>query len=125
MTVAPLLYGFRSAVTNASWVIDLDIIQTIDCECFSKLGLKRVLARCARAPHATLAHGDTYRRSVAPTNNCIVLALLDGEFTVKRYRRRGNVITLLPENPAFSPIDITEDRAFEIWGVITRSIRML
>jgi DNA polymerase V len=64
-------------------------------------------------------------RSVAPTNNCIVLALLDGEFTVKRYRRRGNVITLLPENPAFSPIDITEDRAFEIWGVITRSIRML
>ena len=26
-------------------------------------------------------------RSVAPTNNCIVLALLDGEFTVKRYRR--------------------------------------
>jgi hypothetical protein len=125
MTVAPLLYGFRSAVTKASWVIDLDIIQTIDCECFSKLGLKRVLARCARAPRATLAHGDTYRRSVAPTNNCIVLALLDGEFTVKRYRRRGNVITLLPENPAFSPIDITEDRAFEIWGVITRSIRML
>jgi Peptidase S24-like len=125
MTVAPLLYGFRSAVTNASWVIDLDIIQTIDCECFSKLGLKRVLARCARAPHATLAHGDTYRRSVAPTNNCIVLALLDGEFTVKRYRRRGDVITLTPENPAFSPIDITEDRAFEIWGVITRSIRML
>jgi SOS-response transcriptional repressor LexA len=32
---------------------------------------------------------------------------------------------LLPENPAFSAIDITEDRAFEIWGVITRSIRML
>ena len=32
-------------------------------------------------------------RSVAPTNNCIVLALLDGEFTVKRYRRRGDVIT--------------------------------
>ena len=102
MTVAPLLYGFRSAVTNASWVIDLDIIQTIDCECFSKLGLKRVLARCARAPHATLAHGDTYRRSVAPTNNCIVLALLDGEFTVRRYRRRGAVIILAPENSSFA-----------------------
>jgi DNA polymerase V len=64
-------------------------------------------------------------RSVEPVPGCIVLALLDGEFTVKRYRRRGNVITLLPENPAFAPIDITEDRAFEIWGVITRSIRML
>jgi len=64
-------------------------------------------------------------RSVAPTNNCIVLALLDGEFTVKRYRRQGAVITLVPESAAFSSITITEDRAFEIWGVITRSIRML
>jgi DNA polymerase V len=64
-------------------------------------------------------------RSVSPTNNCIVLALLDGEFTVKRYRRRGAVITLVPDSVAFSPITITEERAFEIWGVITRSIRML
>jgi DNA polymerase V len=64
-------------------------------------------------------------RSVTPSHNCIVLALLDGEFTVKRYWRQGNVIRLLPENAAFSPIEITEERAFEIWGVITRSIRML
>ncbi|HEY1932283.1 MAG TPA: S24 family peptidase, partial [Acetobacteraceae bacterium] len=64
-------------------------------------------------------------RSVAATNHCIVLAVLDGEFTIKRYRRRGNVVMLYPENPNFSPIEITEDRAFEIWGVVTRSIRML
>ena len=54
-----------------------------------------------------------------------MLALLDGEFTVKRYRRRGTTITLVPENSSFAPITITEDRAFEIWGVVTRSIRML
>jgi DNA polymerase V len=64
-------------------------------------------------------------RSIAPTNNCIVLALLDGEFTVKRYRRTSGHIILAAENPAFAPITITEDRAFEVWGVITRSIRML
>jgi DNA polymerase V len=64
-------------------------------------------------------------RSITPTNNCIVVAVLDGEFTVKRYRRQGAVVTLVPENDAFSPIIITEERAFEIWGVITRSIRML
>ena len=64
-------------------------------------------------------------RSVAPTNNCIVLALLDGEFTVKRYRRRGATVILAPENSNFAPITIAEDRAFEIWGVVTRSIRML
>jgi DNA polymerase V len=64
-------------------------------------------------------------RSVAPTNNCIVLALLDGEFTVKRYRRSGATITLLPENSNFAPITLTAERTFEIWGVVTRSIRML
>jgi DNA polymerase V len=64
-------------------------------------------------------------RSVAPTNNCIVLALLDGEFTVKRYRRSGTTVILAPENSSFASITITEERTFEIWGVITRSIRML
>jgi DNA polymerase V len=64
-------------------------------------------------------------RSVTPTNNCIVLALLDGEFTVKRYRRSNGTVTLSPENAKFAPIIITEERSFEIWGVVTRSIRML
>ena len=64
-------------------------------------------------------------RSVAPTNNCIVLALLDGEFTVKRYRRSNGTVILAPENASFAPIIITAERAFEIWGVVTRSIRML
>ena len=64
-------------------------------------------------------------RSVSPTNNCIVLALLDGEFTIKRYRRSGATVILAPENSNFAPITITEERSFEIWGVVTRSIRML
>lgn len=65
-------------------------------------------------------------RSVAPTNNCIVLALLDGEFTVKRYRCAATAaVTLLPENANFAPVTVTGERPFEIWGVVTRSIRML
>ena len=64
-------------------------------------------------------------RSVVPTNNCIVLALLDGEFTVKRYRRSNGTVTLTAENANFAPITVTEDRSFEIWGVVTRSIRIL
>ena len=64
-------------------------------------------------------------RSVDPTNNCIVLALLDGEFTVKRYRRSNGAVTLTAENASFAPIIVTGERAFEIWGVVTRSIRML
>ena len=36
----------------------------------------------------------------------IVVARLADEVTVKRYRRRGNLVQLLPENPDFEPIEI-------------------
>ena len=55
-----------------------------------------------------------------PTNDCIVLALLDGEFTVKRYRPSAARSCLQAGKSRPFPIAITEDRAFEIWGVITR-----
>ena len=64
-------------------------------------------------------------RSVTPTPGCIVLALLDGEFTVKRYRPAEDRVVLQAENPAFPDIEVTGDRAFEVWGVVTKSIRML
>jgi DNA polymerase V len=64
-------------------------------------------------------------RSVAPTPGCIVLALLDGEFTIKRYSPRDDRVVLQAENPAFPDIEVTKERAFEVWGVVTKSIRML
>ena len=39
-------------------------------------------------------------------NGQIVVARLGDEVTVKRFRRRGNRVSLLPENPDFSPIDV-------------------
>lgn len=64
-------------------------------------------------------------RSVEPTSGCVVLALLDGEFTVKRYRPGEGSIVLQAENPDYPDIEVTADRAFEVWGVVTKSIRML
>lgn len=40
------------------------------------------------------------------TNGQIVVARLDDEVTVKRFRRRGQKVTLLPENPDFEPLEI-------------------
>jgi DNA polymerase V len=64
-------------------------------------------------------------RSKTATDESIVLALLAGEFTIKRYRRKGKRIWLQAENPAFKNTELNEDSAFEVWGVITKSIRML
>lgn len=64
-------------------------------------------------------------RSRAPSDKDIVLALVDGGFTIKRYRRRQDRIWLQAENPAYADTEIGGDMSFEIWGVVTKAIRML
>jgi SOS-response transcriptional repressor LexA len=64
-------------------------------------------------------------RAREPVNGSIILALLDGAFTVKRYRIKDGAVWLQAENPAFADMQLTDGQSFEVWGVITRSIRML
>jgi DNA polymerase V len=56
----------------------------------------------------------------------IVLAVINGEFTIKTLGRNkdGNAL-LIPANSsgAYKPIVITEEMSFEIWGVVTGSFR--
>ncbi len=61
-------------------------------------------------------------RSVQPASGKIVLGVLNGEFTVKRIEKRKNKLFLVPENEAFSPIEITGEMDFKIWGVVTFAI---
>lgn len=58
-------------------------------------------------------------------NNQIVVARVDDEVTVKRFRRRGNIVTLLPENEAFEPIRVDlRERDFSIEGVQVGVLRL-
>ena len=58
-------------------------------------------------------------RSLEPENRSIVLAVIDGEFTVKRVNVNDDALYLMPENSNFSPIKITEEMDFQVWGVVT------
>ena len=64
-------------------------------------------------------------RSKIAGDRSIVLAILDGEFTLKRFRQQGHRCWLEAENSHYGPTELTEDSAFEIWGVIKKSIRLL
>jgi DNA polymerase V len=64
-------------------------------------------------------------RSVRATNNKIVIAVLNGELTVKRFMQEEGTITLHPENDEFHALVITEAHDFEVWGVVTSVIRQL
>ncbi|MDF3033550.1 MAG: polymerase [Alphaproteobacteria bacterium] len=58
-------------------------------------------------------------RSLEPKHQDIVIAALNGELTVKRLHLEGQKITLQPENPDYPMIEVTEEMAFLIWGVVT------
>ena len=62
-------------------------------------------------------------KSVTPADGMIVIAVIDGEMTVKRlYRRRGR-LRLLAENPAYRPINIGGEQDLHIWGVVIHAVR--
>jgi len=57
-------------------------------------------------------------------SNQIVVARVDDEVTVKRFRRRGNIVTLLPENKAFEPIRVDlREQELRIEGVYVGVVR--
>jgi DNA polymerase V len=58
-------------------------------------------------------------------HNKIVLAVLDGEFTIKRLSVKGKSVMLLPENDKYQPIPVNERGDFTIWGVVKHCIRHL
>lgn len=64
-------------------------------------------------------------RSLEATDGRIVIAVLDGELTVKRLSLRGKNVRLLPENPEYTPIIIREAQDFSVWGVVTSVIHKL
>ena len=64
-------------------------------------------------------------RSLEPADKNVVVAVLDGDLTVKRLFKQNGVLRLLPENLNYQPIEITAQQTIEIWGVVTSVIHSL
>ena len=64
-------------------------------------------------------------RSLEPADKHVVVAVLDGELTVKRLFKQNGVLRLLPENLNYQPIEIAPQQTIEIWGVVTSVIHSL
>jgi DNA polymerase V len=58
-------------------------------------------------------------RAKSPQDKTIVVAVLDGEFTVKRIRLKNKQVYLEAENLSYPPIKISKESDFQIWGVVT------
>ena len=62
-------------------------------------------------------------RSIEPCHGKIVIAAIDGELTVKRLCIDEQGVSLVPENPDYPVIAITESLDMVIWGVVTNMIQ--
>lgn len=58
-------------------------------------------------------------RALSPENGKIVVAVLNGEFTLKRIKMEKKRLYLIAENPQFPPLEITPEYDFQVWGVVT------
>jgi DNA polymerase V len=63
-------------------------------------------------------------RSLEPKHHDIVIAVLNGELTVKRLFRQGTLVQLRPANPRYPIVTITPDEELLIWSLVTGSIRL-
>jgi DNA polymerase V len=61
-------------------------------------------------------------KQIKPTSGKIVVAVVNGEFTLKRLVKTPRCWVLHPENAMYKPIQITEDMDFQVWGVVTKVI---
>jgi DNA polymerase V len=64
-------------------------------------------------------------RSLDPGDKKIVIAVVDGELTVKRLRLHNDKVTLEPENDNYPTLTFAEGNTLEIWGVVTSVIHPL
>jgi DNA polymerase V len=78
--------------------------------------------------NAGIFHNDLLivDRALKPESGKVVIAYLNGEFTVKRLRLKKDEIILMPENPKYPPIKIPTGKNNEseliIWGIVTAVI---
>ena len=61
-------------------------------------------------------------RSIEAVNNSIVVAVVNGELTVKQFIRNSSGIRLMPANPKYPPVPISEGTEFFVWGTVTQII---
>lgn len=100
------------------------------------LDLNRLLIKDPEMTFMVLVEGDSMsgvgiyegdilivNRTLQAQNGDIVVAVVENEFTVKRLKREQGKVWLVPENPAYPPVDLSQVGQTYIWGVVTGSVK--
>lgn len=61
-------------------------------------------------------------RALEPVEGCVIVAFIDGDFTVKKFSRSNGKLYLVAGNKRYPPQEIKEGTEFEVWGVVSHVI---
>jgi DNA polymerase V len=103
-----------------------------------RIDLNKVLIPHPAATYFVTVKGDSMRdagiddgdrlvvdRAVRPKHGHIVVAVIDGELTVKKLYSRNGIIKLVAANPTYPEIRMREESELRIWGVVTHCIKAM
>ena len=62
-------------------------------------------------------------KSLTPTPGNIIIAVIDGDLTVRRLAARDGNVILKPENHSFKEIEFKDGEELQVWGVVTSTIK--
>jgi len=76
---------------------------------------------------AGISDGDmlVVNRALTPQHMDVVVAEVDGEFTVKHFCQRAGCVSLRAANPTFPPIILREGQTLTICGVVTFAVKKM
>lgn len=63
-------------------------------------------------------------RAIRPKHGCIVVALVDGECTVKYLYQRAGRMKLRAANPTYPDIIPRDSQTVVVWGVVTGCVKL-
>lgn len=62
-------------------------------------------------------------KSLDASSGDIVIAVIDGELTVKRLIKRDGKVILKPENARYKEIELQDGQELQVWGVVTSTVK--
>jgi len=100
--------------------LDKELVKNRDATFYARVSGESMIG-------AGLDDGDllVIDRSLDPENGKIAVCLVDGEFTVKRIKKEGSKLYLVPENKKYKPIELSDENELIIWGVVTYVIKSI
>ncbi len=64
-------------------------------------------------------------KALSPREGSIAVCFVDGEFTLKRISIQHDGVWLVPANPQYPALHVTEGSNFQVWGIVSYVVKSM